>query len=75
MSDKAQPHEMTDDPVWGNRFNWCALAAGFLAAADNRLDDSQYVRQLAYELYETGAFRDRVPLSSSTLSSSRVTDS
>jgi hypothetical protein len=51
-----QPDE--PDPVWSNRFHWCALAAGFLAAAEGRLDDSEYVRKLAYEFYETGAFQD-----------------
>jgi hypothetical protein len=56
------------DPVWGNRFHWCSLAAGFLAAIEGRLYDSRYVRQLAYEFFETGAFQDRVP-SRSTLSS------
>ncbi len=47
------------DPVWTNRFHWCSLAAGFLAAAEGRLDDSRYVRELAYEFFETGAFRDQ----------------
>ena len=61
------------DPVWSNRFHWCTLAAGFLAAAvEGRLDDSQYVQRLTYEFFETGAFQDRVsPSASSTLSSSR----
>ena len=48
------------DPVWSNRFNWCALAAGFLAHAEGRIDDSRYVQTLACELFETGAFRDRI---------------
>ncbi len=48
------------DPFWSNRFHWCALAAGFLAASEGRLDDALYVRELAYSLYEEGAFRDRV---------------
>jgi hypothetical protein len=61
MSDEKQPSETFDCPVWGNRFNWCALAAGFLAAAEGRIEDSRYVQKLAYELFETGAFRDRVP--------------
>jgi hypothetical protein len=50
---------VTDD-FWSNRFHWCALAAGFIAAAEERLDDSAYLRELAYSLYEDGAFRDRV---------------
>lgn len=44
---------------WDDRFHWCALAAGFLAAGEGRLDDSGYVRRLTYELYESGTFRDR----------------
>jgi hypothetical protein len=48
-------------PFWSDRFHWCALAAGFLAACEGRLDDSTYVKELAYEMYESGAFRDRVP--------------
>lgn len=51
---------MTDDDFWFNRFHWCALAAGFLAAREGRLEDSDYVRRLAYAFYEDGAFRDRV---------------
>lgn len=51
----ADPHDF-----WGNRFHWCALAAGFLAASEGRLDDSLYVRELAYSFYEEGAFHDRV---------------
>jgi hypothetical protein len=51
---------MTPDPFWSNRFHWCALAAGFIAAGEDRLADALYVRELAYKLYEEGAFRDRV---------------
>ncbi len=72
MSDETQPSEKIDCLVWENRFNWCALAAGFLAASEGRIDDSRYVRELAYELFETGAFRDRVP--SGSPSSSQATD-
>lgn len=50
---------MTYD-CWSDRFHWCALAAGFIAASEDRLHDSQYVRDLAYRMYEEGAFRDRV---------------
>ena len=52
---------MTRDPedFWSNRFHWCALAAGFLAAAEGRLSDSEYVKRLAYQAYESGAFRQR----------------
>lgn len=50
---------MTAD-IFNDRFHWCALAAGFLATSEGRLDDSAYVKQLAYEFYEEGAFRDRV---------------
>ncbi len=52
---------MTADPFSHDRFHWCALAAGFIAAAEGRLDDSRYVQRVAYEFYESGAFRDRVP--------------
>ena len=45
-----------NDDFWSNRFHWCALAAGFLAHSEGRLQDSDYVRSLAYEFYETGAF-------------------
>jgi len=51
---------MTSDEFWSNRFHYCALAAGFIAASEGRLDDALYVRELAYALYEEGAFRDRV---------------
>jgi hypothetical protein len=51
---------MTDD-FWSNRFHYCALAAGFLAAGEGLLDDSRYIRELAYTLYESGCFKDRVP--------------
>jgi hypothetical protein len=29
--------------------------------AEGRLNDSYYVRDLAYRMYEEGAFQDRVP--------------
>jgi len=52
---------MTPDPFfWQDRFHHCALAAGFIAAAEGKLDDALYVRELAYSLYKQGAFRDRV---------------
>jgi hypothetical protein len=46
--------------IWSERFHWCALAAGFIAVLEGRLQDSYYVRELAYEMYEDGAFADRV---------------
>jgi putative addiction module component (TIGR02574 family) len=49
-----------DDSFWQDRWHWCALAAGFTAACEGRLDDSLYVRDLAYRMFEEGAFRDRV---------------
>jgi hypothetical protein len=49
-----------DNDFWNDRFHRCALAAGFLAAAEGRLDDSEYVMSLAYSFYEEGAFRDKV---------------
>lgn len=48
------------EAFWDNRFHRCVLAAGFIAVAEGRLDDSLYVRELAYSFYEEGAFRDRV---------------
>ncbi len=48
------------DPFWQDRFHCCALAAGFIAASEGRLADALYVRELAYSLYEEGAFHDRV---------------
>lgn len=48
---------MTAD-IYTDRFHWCALAAGLLAAGEGRLHDSDYVRELAYEWYEAGAFAD-----------------
>lgn len=48
---------MTDD-FWKDRFHYCALAAGIVAKTEGRLDDSEYVRQLAYRLYEEGAFKE-----------------
>lgn len=48
------------EEFWENRFHWCALAAGFIAVAEGKLHDSLYVRELAYRMYEEGAFRDRV---------------
>ncbi len=50
---------MTDD-FWQDRFHYCALAAGFIAASEDKLDDALYVRELAYALYKEGAFRNRV---------------
>jgi hypothetical protein len=50
---------MTDD-FWDNRFHWCALAAGFQAAIEGQLGNSDYVRDLAYRMFEEGAFADRV---------------
>jgi hypothetical protein len=47
------------DPFWNDAFHWCVLAAGFLAASEGRLQDSEYVRELAYQWFKEGAFRDR----------------
>ncbi len=51
---------MADDAFWENRFHACALAAGFIAAAEGRLDDSRHVRDLAYGMFEEGAFADSI---------------
>jgi hypothetical protein len=58
MSHQALAARMTGD-FWHDRFHCCALAAGFQAACEGRLDDSAYVKELAYEFYESGAFRGR----------------
>jgi hypothetical protein len=50
------PSEL-DPEFWQNRFHTCALVAGFLATRDGRLHDAGYVRQIAYQLYESGAYR------------------
>ena len=34
-------------------FHWCALAAGSIAKEDGNFDDSEYVRKLAYAMYES----------------------
>lgn len=49
------------DSIFTDRFHWCALAAGFFAAIEGRLEDSEYVRRLTYQWYEEGAFADRAP--------------
>jgi hypothetical protein len=33
-------------------------AAGFMAAGEGRLDDSEYVKRLAYQWYQEGAFAE-----------------
>lgn len=48
---------MTDD-FWFDRLHWCALAAGFMATCEGRLHDSAYVKQLAYQWFEEGAFAE-----------------
>ena len=48
------------DAFWDNRFHWCALAAGFLAVTEDRLADSDYVRDLAYRMFEKGEFTESV---------------
>lgn len=34
-------------------FHWCALAAGSIAKDDGKIDDSEYVKKLAYAMYES----------------------
>jgi len=48
---------MINDEFWSDRFHRCALLAGFVAHGEGRLADSGYVRRLAFDLYEGGAFR------------------
>lgn len=50
---------MTEEDFWSNRFHVCALVAGFIAWAEGRLDDPLYVRDLAYRMYEDGAYQTR----------------
>lgn len=33
-------------------FHTCALEAGFIAFLEGRMDDSDYIKRLAYEFYE-----------------------
>lgn len=47
---------MTED-FWKDRFHYCALLAGSIAYAEGKLQDSEYVRTLAYKFYEEGAFK------------------
>jgi hypothetical protein len=58
VAERSRLPEVSDPVFWSNRFHWCALAAGFIADAEGRIDDSRYVQQLAYELFEDGAFRE-----------------
>ena len=70
---KRHIRKLADDApedFWSNAFHWCALAAGFIAASEDRLGDSLYVRDLAYRMFEEGAFRDRVEQASSETSAS-----
>jgi hypothetical protein len=46
------------DGFGSDRFHRCALAAGFIAASEGRLHDSECVRPLAYQWYEEGAFTE-----------------
>lgn len=51
-----------DPDFWADRFHRCALVAGLRAASEGRLADSSYVRRLAYDLYEAGAYGDPVDI-------------
>jgi hypothetical protein len=55
-----QQSSVFDDAFWDDPFHLCAMAASFIAQAEGKFEDSEYVRQLAYEFFEDGAFRDRV---------------
>jgi hypothetical protein len=35
-----------------NIFHWCSLAAGSIANDMNKLQDSEFVRRIAYAMYE-----------------------
>jgi hypothetical protein len=47
------------DQFWNDRFHWCALAVGFLAASEGWLHDSDRMKREVYAMYESGAFKDR----------------
>jgi len=51
---------MADDAFWSNPFQACALATGFIAAAEGQLDDSRCGRNLADGMFEDGACADHV---------------
>lgn len=40
------------DDFWSDDFHACALVAGAIAYSQDKLTDSEYVRRLAYDLYE-----------------------
>lgn len=46
------------DDFWSDRFQLCSWWAAVIAHAQGRLADSVFVRQIAYDLYENGAFKD-----------------
>jgi hypothetical protein len=41
-----------EDDFWNDHFHYCALAAGSIAQRAGRMSDSDYVRRLAYAMYE-----------------------
>ena len=47
------------DSFFADRFHFCALLAGQIAYSEGRLQEREYVRRLAYRLFEQGAFRER----------------
>ena len=40
-------------------FHDCALQAGFIALLEGRINDSKYVRKLAYQFYEEDLRRNK----------------
>lgn len=50
-----------DEEFWRDRFHLCSLYAARIAQSHDRLADSEYVRGLAYQMYEGGAFREKGP--------------
>lgn len=57
-----------NDDIFNDRWHWCVLAAGFQAYCEGRLENSAYVKELAYRSYERGDFRGRVKPRGSTVS-------
>ncbi len=42
----------TQQAILDDPFHRCALQAGLIAYVEGKLDDSEYVRRMAYEFYE-----------------------
>jgi len=47
------PDDYFSAPFWLDRFHWCAFRAYILAACEGKETDSEYVKKLAYRLFES----------------------